>query len=192
MNGKQRRKTLSRNFTAWALFNFQALHVYILFEPPLIKKPPDVPLPDPATNPEWYGQIWLKYPGDSKLHTTHFPYQFQAQCQVRVTMNDMWMERFGSSRQSSPEGGTTMLPSTQLEQTTEFYARLKAWFDSLPDPLTPPRIVFPSQILLQYVFESFHILPQAGVCFYLTMGFIQLKLPKYPCQSLRVYHTDVL
>lgn len=154
VNGKQRRKTLSRNFTAWALFNFQALHVYILFEPPLIKKPPDVPLPDPATNPEWYGQIWLKYPGDSKLHTTHFPYQFQAQCQVRVTMNDMWMERFGSSRQSSPEGGTTMLPSTQLEQTTEFYARLKAWFDSLPDPLTPPRIVFPSQILLHSNYQN--------------------------------------
>lgn len=74
VNGKQRKKTLSRNFTAWALFNFQALYVYILFEPALIKKPPDVPLPDPATNPKWYGQIWLKYPGDTKLHTTNtFP-----------------------------------------------------------------------------------------------------------------------
>ncbi|KAK4662407.1 hypothetical protein QC763_0087920 [Podospora pseudopauciseta] len=169
VNGKQRRKTLSRNFTAWALFNLQALHVYILFEPPLINKPPDVPLPDPATNPEWYGQICLKYPGDTKLHTTHFPYQFQAQCQVRVIMNDMWIERFGSSRQSSPEGGTTMLPSTQLEQTNEFYARLKAWFDSLPDPLTPPRIVFPSQILLHYG-DQFLVQPLN------TLGFWSLSM----------------
>ncbi|KAK0671260.1 hypothetical protein QBC41DRAFT_315845 [Cercophora samala] len=153
-SAQQRRKTLSKNFTAWALFNFQALHAYVLFEPPLIKKPPDVSLPDPAVNPEWYGQIWLKYPGDTKLHTTHFPYQFQAQCQVRVIMNDMWLERFGSSRQSSPEGGTTLLPSTQLEQANEFYARLKAWHDALPANLTPSQIVFPSQILLHSNYQN--------------------------------------
>ncbi|KAK4196408.1 hypothetical protein QBC40DRAFT_234412 [Triangularia verruculosa] len=153
-NASQRRKALSRNFTAWALFNFQALHVYVLFEPPLINKPPDVPLPDPATNPEWYGQIWLKYPGDTELHTTHFPQLFQAQCQVRVIMNDMWSERFGSSRQSSPEGSSTLHPATQLEQANQFYARLKAWYDALPAPLTPASIVFPSQILLHINYQN--------------------------------------
>ncbi|KAK0736367.1 hypothetical protein B0T21DRAFT_401867 [Apiosordaria backusii] len=153
-NALQGRKALSRSFTAWALFNFQALHAYVLFEPPLIKKPPDVSLPDPADNPEWYGQVWLKYPGDTKLHTTNFPYQFQAQCQVRVIMNDMWLERFGSSRQSSPEGGHILLPSTQLEQANRFYARLKAWYDALPAPLTPSNIVFPSQILLHTNYQN--------------------------------------
>ncbi|KAK4177803.1 hypothetical protein QBC36DRAFT_345114 [Triangularia setosa] len=153
-NAPQSRKALSRNFTAWALFNFQALHVYILFEPPLIRKPPDVSLPDPAANPEWYGQVWLKYPGDAKLHTTNFPYQFQAQCQVRVIMNDMWLEQFRSSRQSSPEGGNIMLPSTQIEQANRFYARLKAWYDALPAPLTPSSIVFPSQILLHTNYQN--------------------------------------
>jgi hypothetical protein len=113
---------------------------YSIFEPPLVQSPPAIPLPDPSIDPGWYGQIWLRYPLDPKLYTTHFPHQFKAQAEVRFIMNDNWLRQFGKEVSSSAPG---------LHETNEFYSRLRKWYDDLPEPLTPAKITFPSQLMLQ-------------------------------------------
>lgn len=114
---------------------------YSVFEPPSLQTPPAIPLPDPATDPDWYGQIWVRYPLDPKLYTTHFPYQFKAQSEVRVIMNDNWVQQFSK--------GDSSVSLDSGHQANDFYSRLKEWYDNLPGPLTPARITFPSQLLLQ-------------------------------------------
>ena len=108
----------------------------------MVQKPPAVPLPNPSKDPNWYGQIWLRYPLDPKFYTTHFPYQFKAQSKARVIMNDNWVRQFS-------KGDSTSTTDSELHQANEFYSRLKDWHDNLPEPLTPARITFPSQLMLQ-------------------------------------------
>lgn len=119
-----------------------SLQAYALLEPPLIQTPPAAPLPDPADDPDWYGQIWLQYPLDPKLYSAHFPQQFRAQAKIRTIMNDGWLRllRRGPSHSGVGPG---------LHQAYEFSARLRRWYDNLPAPLSPGQITLPSQLMLQ-------------------------------------------
>ncbi|KAK7973482.1 hypothetical protein PG988_007616 [Apiospora saccharicola] len=56
--------------------------------PPLLKQPPHDPLPDPAKEAQWYGEIWLKYPSSQVLTPAYFGYGFKAKCDFRLIMND--------------------------------------------------------------------------------------------------------
>jgi hypothetical protein len=119
-------------------------------ELPRLRTPPDIPLPDPRSDPDWYGQIWLRYPADPRLYTTHFPQQFHAQsglCRAMV-MACSYRE------QLSKGGGGGRDPPAPLHAVYDDYHRhLKPWYDGLPEPLRPGRIAFPSQLILQYVFS---------------------------------------
>ncbi|GAB1321084.1 hypothetical protein MFIFM68171_11294 [Madurella fahalii] len=138
------RRTRAKEFTAWALFNSQCIHSYVTFEPPLLRAPPDIPLPDPSADPEWYGQIWLRYPLDTKLYTTNFPYLFHAGLGIRRIMNDICVQRFGQSGSAS----------ATLAKANEFYHRLKNWYDNLPEPLKPERVTLPAQLMLHINFQN--------------------------------------
>lgn len=113
---------------------------YYFFKPPLLEEPPQIPLPDPAEDPVWYGQTWLRYPQSSTPAGTSFGFTFKAVCELRVIMNAMCCAMF------EKPGELTKL---SLDATLNFYSKLRDWFDNLPDPLLPHKIVFPNQIKLQ-------------------------------------------
>lgn len=153
---KERR---ARDFTAWALFNYQwyvsyfkwfllrrlltrqySLHCYVMFDVPVIKNPPDIALPDPLVDPEWYGQIWIRYPLSPRPVSTHFGHLFKACAHIRVIMNDICLQYFGKPASSF---------QVALDQALGFHSRLKDWQNALPGPLIPERIVYPSHFMLQ-------------------------------------------
>ncbi|KAF5231123.1 hypothetical protein FAUST_9429 [Fusarium austroamericanum] len=51
-----------REYTAWALYNWETLSAFSFMLAPLIKKPPVWVIPDPSEDPYWYGETWVKYP----------------------------------------------------------------------------------------------------------------------------------
>lgn len=105
--------------------------------PPLVKTPPDWPLPDPSEDQRWYGEIWLQYPLVSKPSPTYFGHIFQARSRFRVIMNE-YCEAAFSSR-----------PDLDLEKANGLHERLKLWHGNLPQPLTPKSIVLPGHLQLQ-------------------------------------------
>ncbi len=117
---------------------------YAFLEKPLIRYPPLHPLPDPAVDPDWYGQIWLRYPLDPMLYTTHFPHQFRAQSEFRTIVCDCWFHKEDADHAESPWSPEKVVPAVHSS-----YARMRDWHDKLPEPLTPARITLPSQLMLQ-------------------------------------------
>ncbi|KAK0630112.1 hypothetical protein B0T17DRAFT_490691 [Bombardia bombarda] len=128
-----------RNYTAWALFCFQSLYCYHLFRPPLVKKPPESPLPDPVAFPQWYGEIWVRYPLSQSRSSTHHGPLFKAKADMWTIMHDFTLICFRDS--ASPL-------KLSMDQILGFYNRLVAWFDNLPEPLTPKNISMPHHLKL--------------------------------------------
>ncbi|KAF4977105.1 hypothetical protein FDECE_18393 [Fusarium decemcellulare] len=136
---------IAREFTAWTLFCWQGLVSYILFRPPLIATPPEFPLPDPTLCPQWYGDFWIKYPLDRMPTTAHHGHDFKARAELMTIMNEIAVEYFSGIR---PREGRSMKTILKL------YAKLKAWHDTLPEPLTVKRIVLPSQLKLHMTYYN--------------------------------------
>ncbi|KAK2608972.1 hypothetical protein QQS21_002452 [Conoideocrella luteorostrata] len=141
-NSKERR---ARDFTAWALFNYQCLHCYVMFDETVIKNPPNITLPDPSVDPDWYGQIWVKYPLSPRPVSTHFEHLFKACADIRIIMNDICLQCFRKPASSR---------KVTLEQALQFRTRLKNWQKDLPGPLTPERIVYPSHFILHMNYQT--------------------------------------
>jgi hypothetical protein len=112
------------------------LQSYYTYKPPLLKKPPEIPLPDQAD----YGEIWVKYPIAQIALPTNYGIQFRATAELRMIMNDI-----ACHFADHPTSGNRMSP----EETVKFYSRLRSWYDALPAPLTASKIVLPSELILQ-------------------------------------------
>ena len=82
----------ARTVTAWPLFNFQVARSFYFFRTPFLEHPPKSPLPDPVTYPQWYGEIWLRYPRDSTLTPTYLGCTIKVRTALRTIMNDMTLE----------------------------------------------------------------------------------------------------
>lgn len=85
--------------------------------PPLLRDPPDQPLPDPSENAEWYGEIWVKYPVNQNLSPSYFGHVFKARSRFRVIMNEACHIAYTK--------GSTMT----LGQAGELYSRLRRWLE---------------------------------------------------------------
>ncbi|KAF6810225.1 C6 transcription factor, partial [Colletotrichum sojae] len=123
-------------YTAWALYNWETLVAFSFMIPPLVKKPPDWPLPDPSKDQRWYGETWLQYPLVSKPSPAHFGHIFHARSRFRVIMNEYCEAAF------SPK------PYLDVEEANGLHERLKLWYGNLPQPLTPKSIVLPGHLQL--------------------------------------------
>jgi len=110
---------------------------------PLIKEPPKISLPDPQVNPAWYGEFWVKYPLNQTLYPMHFGHLFKARFEFAVIVNRISLKFFDH------KGGKDKAAQSSHKTVTGFIRDFTAWYTSLPDPLTPKKIVFPSQISLQ-------------------------------------------
>lgn len=104
---------------------------------PLLRKPPDHPLPDPSENADWYGEVWVKYPSNQNLSPSYFGQIFKARSHFRVIMNEACHLAYTS--------GSNMT----LDQAGDLYSRLTSWYDGLPVSLQPKTIVLPGHLQLQ-------------------------------------------
>lgn len=104
---------------------------------PLLKKPPDWPLPDSLKDAKWYGEIWLKYPMTHILVPSYFGQVFRARCQFRVIMNAFCHLAYASGSRVT------------FDKANELYSRLQGWYNDLPVKLRPNAIVLPGHLQLQ-------------------------------------------
>ncbi|KAM3464907.1 hypothetical protein NHJ6243_001973 [Beauveria neobassiana] len=63
-----------RDFTAWGLYYGISFQCYHLMTPSPLQYEPAAPLPDPDTNPEWYGEFLLQYPSNQKTIPMNYPH----------------------------------------------------------------------------------------------------------------------
>lgn len=105
--------------------------------PPVLEKLPADPLPEPEQDPSFYGEIWLRYGGSQTLTEMHFGHLFKAKCEFRIIMQRFCSTAFAKGVE------------VELDHAYELYSQLKYWYNSLPAPLQPRRIVLPCHLQLQ-------------------------------------------
>lgn len=104
---------------------------------PLLTNPPEEPLPNPTEDPDWYGEIWVRYPLNSTLSPLYFGQLFKVKAQQRIIMNRFCHEAYTEGM------------SVGMDEAYELYAQLNNWYDNLPASFQPRTIVLPSQLQIQ-------------------------------------------
>ncbi|KAF2101250.1 hypothetical protein NA57DRAFT_53225 [Rhizodiscina lignyota] len=109
------------------------------------RTPPRVPLPDPSTDPSWYGEFWIRYYEDSALYPVSFPYFFSSLCGLRIIVNDITERLYGKLESHG---------QLSLSEAERFKSRFDEWFGALPEPLTPRNSVLPMHLKLHLEYFS--------------------------------------
>jgi hypothetical protein len=119
-----------------------------LMTTPLLQTPPKSLVPDPERDPDWFGEIWLKYPSGSALVPLQCGVTFKAKMDFSVILNESMFEIDKDSNQDflARNGATRIIAVTK---------KLDHWYRNLPESLSPTKIVFPSQLKLQYVTPNY-------------------------------------
>ncbi|KNB04814.1 hypothetical protein FOXG_16196 [Fusarium oxysporum f. sp. lycopersici 4287] len=131
----------SYNLTAWSLFHWQCTLSLQFQTTPLLRTPPQSPLPDPDLNPDWYGESWLKYPSTSVLVPMQYRYTFKARVEFSLILNAAMLQ----ASTNEIDNQAVRSGAGRIIETVE---KLEAWYRTLPDPLLASHIVFPSQLKL--------------------------------------------
>ncbi|RGP76968.1 nitrate assimilation regulatory nira [Fusarium longipes] len=139
MNKKLRN---SYDLTAWSFFHWQSTLSYQFMTVPVLETPPRSPVPDPKRDPEWFGEIWLKYPSSSVLIPLQTGILFKARMDFAVVLNEAMLQ----VHQHTPEGELTRNGSAKIMEVVQ---KLQHWHSTLPKALDPSEIVFPSQLKIQ-------------------------------------------
>ncbi|KAL2684517.1 hypothetical protein Neosp_005595 [[Neocosmospora] mangrovei] len=141
----------SYNFTAWSLFHWQCILSYQFMTVPLLARPPMTAMPDPSNDPEWYGEIWLKYPSTEVLVPLRYRYVFKAKNDLSIILNGAIVKAFGTDDKDD-------LVQRGAKQVEDILRDLKAWHNTLPDLLAPSNVVFPAQLKIHL--HYYHVLIQ--------------------------------
>ncbi|TFB01937.1 Nitrogen assimilation transcription factor nirA [Trichoderma ghanense] len=136
VGGRSDRMKKSMAFMAWTLFDWESLVGFSFAFSPLIKEPPSWTLPDASKEPQFYGEVWLKYPLSQSLSPSYFGHIFRAKSQFRVIMHDFSMAAYSEGSQVT------------VDKAYELRQRLKSWCEGLPGPLQPRTIVLPAHLQL--------------------------------------------
>ncbi|RFN43459.1 hypothetical protein FIE12Z_12303, partial [Fusarium flagelliforme] len=131
----------SYDLTAWSLFHWQCTLSFQFQTAPLLRTPPQSPLPDPDLNPDWYSEIWLKYPSTSVLVPMQYRYTFKARVEFSLVLNAAMLQDYTSE-------SDIQVVRSGAGRIIETVEKLEAWYRTLPGPLLPSNIVFPSQLKL--------------------------------------------
>jgi hypothetical protein len=79
-----------------------------------------------------------------------------------------------------------------VSQILRFYARLRAWMDRLPEPLTARRIVLPQQLKLHMHYHQFVIDLATPILGHTELGGVQLNPPPRDIYTDAVTHLETL
>lgn len=115
------------------------MYCYYFFRLPLVP-PPKFEVPHPETDPEWYGEIWIRYPGSAVATPLLYGHAFRETVRLRLIQADIATASF---QQPIEKRGL------EYEMASNFKARLNEWFDALPPPFSSNKLVFPNHISLQ-------------------------------------------
>ncbi|KAJ4985950.1 C6 transcription factor [Stagonosporopsis vannaccii] len=128
-----RRLQRGQEFTAWALWLWQVGVTYYYRRAPFVQNPPEFAAPDPDHDPEWYGEVYVRYPLSPTVTRMRLGYVIKATIDLRIIMNDIALAQFASQ-------GPTELSSRQV---LEFKRRLESFNQKLPAALAPSKILLP-------------------------------------------------
>lgn len=129
----------ARLFTAWAVFSWQAMFDYYFFRQPYFSQPPQVPLPDPQLDESWYGEIWLRYPRNQTIVPSYLGLKLHSEAALHAIMNEIGLLLF---KRPSPR-------PLNLHDVVILKGKLDHWKETLPKPLQPEMLLFPSHLMLQ-------------------------------------------
>ncbi|KAK1830892.1 hypothetical protein QBC39DRAFT_100834 [Podospora conica] len=142
---KSRKMRAARDAFAWGLYSWAVMQSYYFFREPLIREPPEMPLPDPNNGSSWYGEFYLEYP----LCSTYFPafhaHTVQGIASLRTILGDIASKAFRNGKK---------VHCLTWDEAMQYKAQLDKWFEDLPDPLTPKRIVFPWHLKIHMEYYS--------------------------------------
>ncbi|PON25487.1 hypothetical protein TGAM01_v205781 [Trichoderma gamsii] len=144
-SGKERN---ARELTAWVLYGWQGVMAYMHQRVPLCQKAPESPLPDPFEHPQWYGDIWFKFPSAPTMFSTHLSQYTWAKIQLWCIARDM------ASQMEELKARHAELLATQV---LAFCSKLAHWYRTLPRCMRPDRIVTPYQLQLHMQFHNYII-----------------------------------
>ncbi|KAG8669279.1 hypothetical protein FPOAC1_008668 [Fusarium poae] len=136
----------SYDLTAWSLFHWQCTLSYQFMTVPVLKAPPRNSMPSPQRDPEWFGEIWLKYPSSSVLIPLQIGTTFKARMDFAVVLNDAML----AIHQGVPEGELRLNGPMRIIEAIQ---KLELWQKNLPESLGPTEIVFPSQLKIYLHFS---------------------------------------
>lgn len=115
------------------------VQTYYYRRAPFVKDPPAFAAPDPDLDPEWYGEVYIRYPLSPTVTRMRLGYVMKATIALRVIMNDIALAQFASQQP------TVLHPGHKLE----FKRRLDSWMQKLPTTLNPNKILLPCHFNVQ-------------------------------------------
>ncbi|KAK4216924.1 hypothetical protein QBC37DRAFT_78044 [Rhypophila decipiens] len=133
-------------YTAWSLYAWTSVASFYFFREPLIRDPPETPLPDPDANPTWYGEVLLRYPAVGTIVPMHHGHTFSAVVALRTILIDISFKAFSGTGRSHQV--------LTWEEANMFRRRLENLFESLPEALSPRRMVFPCHMKLHMEYHA--------------------------------------
>lgn len=113
---------------------------YYFFREPLLREPPEMPLPDPNEGTSWYGEFYLEYPLSTTAFPAHHAHTVKGIASLRAILGDIACRAFRNGKK---------VHCLTWDEAMQYKARLDKWFEDLPEPLTPKRIVFPWHLKIQ-------------------------------------------
>ena len=116
--------------------------------PPLSAITPAAALPDPQSNPDWYGDTRVQYSLDETFYSLNHPELFKSKCELSMILNDMGKSMF--------DDAGNRIPAPSQQQLRKHLSALGAWRFSLPAKLKEAHIVFPFELNLQSVCSINH------------------------------------
>lgn len=104
---------------------------------PRLRNSPAVPLPDPVQDPDWYGEVWVRYPLSQTLSRILIGPVIRERCRLRMIMSSAAQVYYEEKAQVTQE------------MAGSYAHLLDAWYSQLPECLKPNWIVQPSHFQLQ-------------------------------------------
>ncbi|KAM0274397.1 hypothetical protein ACHAQH_007899 [Verticillium albo-atrum] len=133
------------SMTAWALFGYQGMFAFHMWQEPMITEPPMAPLAEATSSAEMYGEIWVRYPHVQNLLSTHFGETFVAFSQLRTIMAQIADLAARKRAQGS---------KLTAADAAGFRTRLVAWFNGMPAFLSPDYIVLPAHLKIHMQYHN--------------------------------------
>ncbi|PTB68119.1 N-terminal fungal transcription regulatory domain-containing protein [Trichoderma citrinoviride] len=162
VGGRSEKMKRCMSFMAWTLFSWESLVGFSFLFSPLIKEPPNWRLPDPSKEPNWYGEIWLKYPLSTTLSPSYFGYIFRSKCQFRVIMHDFALAAYTEGSQVTVEKAYEL--RQRLKSCTYYHYLIITIFEPLIDTETnmyqepsPREIIAESKRHLQTLMRLYYL-----------------------------------
>ncbi|KAM0542279.1 hypothetical protein ACHAPJ_012887 [Fusarium lateritium] len=142
---KSRKMERARTFTAWCLYTWDAMESFYFRQEPLIKEPPEAPLPDIIADPSWYGEIWVRYPLSDTPLPTHFGHVVKATMDLRSLMHEIASALFKEKKLDD---------NPSPEAVDGFRSKLDNWFNQLPEVLNSKNLIFPMHLRIHLEYYS--------------------------------------